>query len=189
MNATSHPVHPQRHSAVRRCLGSSLIEALCACSVAATVVGAGLGGMGELMQSQRLQAAASELETEIQLARSSALVRGQTVHLTVQSSALGTCKLIHTGIKGDCNCSGDVLPVCAADAEVVHRSWHDAATGVRYTSKDTSLAFSASRGTVTPTATLKLTDNAGRSLHQVVNVMGRTRTCRATDPLPGYKPC
>ena len=79
--------------------------------------------------------------------------------------------------------------MCVADEQVMHLNRHDATSGVRHLSIGTSLAFGAMRGTVTPTATLKLADARGRTLHQVVNVMGRTRTCLAQGTVAGYKPC
>jgi type IV fimbrial biogenesis protein FimT len=44
-------------------------------------------------------------------------------------------------------------------------------------------------GTVTPTATFKLESTEGVAVHQVVNVMGRTRSCVASGALPGFKTC
>jgi type IV fimbrial biogenesis protein FimT len=43
------------------------------------------------------------------------------------------------------------------------------------------------KGTVTPTASIQLRSAAGQ-LRQVVNVMGRVRTC-TPDGVPGYRAC
>lgn len=178
--------NPSRRQASR---GLSLIEALCACSVTVTALGLSVGGLHGLADDQRLRSAAAELETEIQLARSVARLGTETVRLAVQPMAGGSCKLVHTGDRDACQCNASGVPVCTGGAEVLHLNHHDASTGVRITTGDLSLAFSAARGTVTPTATVKLSDRNGRALHHVVNVMGRVRTCSPAGAVNGFKPC
>lgn len=180
-----------RHTAClrQRQRGLTAIELLMMVSITASALTASIDGMRKLTLSQRLQATAAELESELQLAKSTAILKGQTVRLAIQPLAQGSCVLIHTGPKDACTCGATGLAVCEGDAEVTHLQRHDAKTGVAYLTNNLSLAFSAYRGTVTPTATIKLADSSGRSLHQVVNVMGRIRTC-SPDPKPvGYKAC
>jgi type IV fimbrial biogenesis protein FimT len=42
---------------------------------------------------------------------------------------------------------------------------------------------------VTPTGTLRLSLRDGRGLNQVVNIMGRVRTCSRSGTVPGYPAC
>lgn len=175
-----------RRSLVR---GLTLIELLCALAVALTALSTAFGNLRGLVQGQRLQASASELETIVQLARSSAMLGSQTVRLAVEPTVGGSCVLIHTGVKGACGCDPQGQPVCAGAERILHSSKVDAGRGVSITSNPISLAFSGSRGTVTPTATLKLADGGGRALHQVVNVMGRVRTCSPAGSMSGYPVC
>ena len=189
MNQPHATLGSRQSRAGQRNIGLTAIEMLCSISVTFTALGATVPSMREFMLSQRLQAAAAELETEVQLARSLAMVRAQTVRLAIQPMDQGSCTMIHTGPKDACRCAAEGPAVCLDDAEVLHLSRHDSRSGVRHLSTNVSLAFSATRGTVTPTATLKLSDSTGRTLHQVVNVMGRTRTCSAQAALPGYKAC
>ena len=139
--------------------------------------------------SQRLQASASELETIVQLARSSAMLGSKTVRLSIQPTASGSCVLIHTGAKDACTCNAQGQPVCLGDERILHSSKVEADRGVRITSAAVSMAFSGNRGTVTPTATVKISDSNGHTLHQVVNVMGRVRTCSPAGSMSGYPPC
>jgi type IV fimbrial biogenesis protein FimT len=46
---------------------------------------------------------------------------------------------------------------------------------VRSASK--SLTFDPVKGTVTPTATLRVEARDGRAIHQIVNLLGRVRSC------------
>lgn len=172
-----------------RSRGLSMVELLCATSVALTAAGVSLDGMGDLIQAQRLRAAGAELESELQLARSMAIAGSQPVRLAIQQTAGGTCTLIHTGPKNACVCKAEGLPVCEADAAPLHMNRHESGRGVSHLSTKTSLAFSAELGTVTPTATLKLADAKGRALHLVVNVMGRIRSCSPGAKLSGQVAC
>jgi type IV fimbrial biogenesis protein FimT len=172
-----------------RSRGLSLVETLCACSIVATALGVSVAGMHDFIAVQRLKAAAAEVETEVQLARSSALVRSQPVRLAIQPLAGGSCLLVHTGPRDACVCGAEGLPACKADAEVLHLNRHDASSGVRFATNDVSIAFSAANAMVTPTATVRLVDRNGRALHQIVNVMGRTRTCTPSAGLPGFRRC
>ena len=52
-----------------------------------------------------------------------------------------------------------------------------------------SILFDAGKGTVTPTATFAITDRDGRSIRQIVNIMGRVRSCTTTRGLGGLRPC
>jgi type IV fimbrial biogenesis protein FimT len=60
--------------------------------------------------------------------------------------------------------------------------------GVQLRSNSGSILFDAVKGTVTPTATLRVTSSVG-ALHQVVNLMGRVRTCSPDGALAGYARC
>lgn len=183
------PTGPQGRWVCGRRRGLGTIEVLVVLCLAGLAAAAASNGIGSLIQGQRLQAAASELESEMQLAKSTALLRGEAVRLAIQPLTRGSCLIVHTGARDACHCRAAGDPVCTDGAQVAHLRRHDDDTGVAYQTSNLSLAFSASHGTVTPTATIRLTDALGRSLHQVVNLMGRIRTCSPDLKINGYKPC
>lgn len=189
MNPTRTGLQNGRTSLSKRHLGLTLVEMLCSLAITASTIGVSTSSMRDMMLSQRLQAAAAELESEVQLARSTAVSRSQVVRLAIQPLDQGSCTIIHTGPKNACQCTSDGPPICQAESMVLHFNPHDSRTGVKHLSTTVSLAFSPLAGTVTPTATLKLSDSKGRALHQVVNLMGRTRTCSPLSAIAGYKPC
>ena len=169
--------------------GLTLIEAMCTCAIAATLLGLSSGGMHDFVLAQRLKAVSGQLDASIQLARSNAVLHNQTLRLTIQPLAGGSCTLVHTGDANACQCGESGAATCQDGERVLHLERHDASTGVRHLSTGTSLAFSGLRGTVTPTATLKVADRRGRAIHQVVNVMGRTRACSPAGGVTGYPTC
>jgi type IV fimbrial biogenesis protein FimT len=98
-----------------------------------------------------------------------------------------SCYVVHTGAAGDCDCSAAGAPVCAPAVEVLRVVRYDSETPLRMQSNSASIAFDPLQGTVTPTATVRVTARNGEAIHQIVNIMGRVRSCSPT--LPGYKPC
>ena len=95
------PKHPAR----RPVRGLTLVELLAGLAVSAVALGAVLPDFGRLVQRQRLEGAAAQLETELQFARSEAIARGQSVRFSFAADAAGSCYVIHTGAKALCTCS------------------------------------------------------------------------------------
>jgi type IV fimbrial biogenesis protein FimT len=56
-------------------------------------------------------------------------------------------------------------------------------------SNSRSVLFDPQRGTTTPTVTVKLTSRNGQAIHQIVNVVGRVRSCSPAPGLSGYRAC
>ena len=174
----------------RRARGLSLIESMCCAAVTATLMGSALPTFDDLAQRLRLQSAGAELLADLQLARSTAMLRAEPVRLSWQAVAgAGVCYVVHTGNATQCGCGADLAPHCEAGVEVMRAVVLPAADAISLTAATKSVLFDARRGTVTPTATFKLNDRRGRALHLVVNIMGRVRSCSPGAQLPGVKAC
>lgn len=157
--------------------GATLVEAAVVVAIVAVLAAVATPSLQSLIQARRLDATATQLAADIQLARSQALARHEPVRLSLPAGA--GCWVIHTG---------GPAPGCTV-AEAIKSVQLAPADGVRLASNAGSLLFDPVLGTSTPTATLRLADPRGREVRHVVNVLGRTRSC-ATDPsLPAYRPC
>ena len=189
MEQPATPAQPPRLRRHRPAAGLTLVELLCTLAILGVLLGGALPMLNQLRATQALRATADLLETDLQYARSLALTGGQTVRLSVQELADGrACYLIHTGGAQACQCQGNGLARCDAGSQLLRLVDLDPASGIRLASASRSLQFDASKGTVTPTATLRLTDRDGRAIHQVVNIMGRVRSCSPSG-LGGLRPC
>ena len=178
-----------RHPTARAC-GLTLVELMCTLAIMAVLLGGALPALRELHASQVLQATAALLETDIQYARSEALAQGQSVRLSVQALPdSGSCYLVHTGAAQACRCQGGGQVQCAGDARLLRLVEQAPGSGISLAPLQRSILFDAGKGTVTPTATFAFTDRDGRSIHQIVNIMGRVRTCTTTRGLGGLRPC
>ena len=61
--------------------------------------------------------------------------------------------------------------------------------GIVLTANVRSIAFDPLRGTTTPAATVRVAARDGAAVHQVVNIMGRVRSCSPDRNIAGYRAC
>lgn len=162
--------------------GLTLIESAVTLALAALVVGMAVPGFATMQERERLRGVAAQLETDIMYARSLATARSDGVRLEFAGPR---CWLLHDGAPG-CSCDGPV-PICEGRRVLRYENLGDTHP-VQLLSNSGSLLFDPTRGTVTPTATVRLSLPSGPRLHLVVNLMGRVRRC-SPDGLPGEAPC
>ena len=177
------PDHPP---ARRSQAGLGLIELLAVIAVAAVLVGNSLPSLKSMVERQRLVAAAAQLETDLQLARGAAVAANRV--LQMDFPVAGRCYVLHDGAPGSCRCADDGQPVC----EPGTTAWRSASFAVdrplQLASNVRSMAFDPVQGTVTPTATLRLTAPVGQ-VRLVINIMGRIRSCSPDAAVPGFLAC
>jgi type IV fimbrial biogenesis protein FimT len=177
-----------RPGAAGRQHGCSMIEALCGLAIMLVLLANAWPMLQDLVSRQSLLAQASSLETDLALARAQAYVQQQNLRFSVHQPADGgSCYIIHSGAAGACRCHSQGQPICDAGAQVVRVA--ALSQGVRLAPLSRPLTFDAMMGTVTPTATLRLSDPDGRTVHQVINLTGRVRTCTPNPAWGGMRRC
>lgn len=172
--------------------GLTLVEAAVVLAVVAVSVGTVAPRFDRFIEKQRLDGAASQLVTDMQFARSEAVMRNTALRVSVQKEAWGGCYVIHTGDAGACRCEGSGPAVCSGEAQEIRTVRLDAADGIAFSANVSSILFDPLHGTSTPSGTFKLVAASGRAVHGVVNVMGRVRTCSPKGLLsevPGHAVC
>jgi len=167
--------------------GVTMIEGLICVTVLLLAVSAALPSFGSAREHRRVEGAAAQLETDLQLTRSVAVAQNRTVRFEIGRDELGTCYVVHDGSAGDCTCSAQGA-VCKAGV-LAHRHQHYGAdAGVTVQANVGSMVFDPLKGTVTPTATLRV-EGPNVAVRQIVNIMGRIRSCSPEGAIPGYKTC
>ena len=78
---------------------------------------------------------------------------------------------------------------CATGAQALRVADTSRRSGISLAALPRPLTFDAGIGTVTPTATLRLTDTEGRAVHQIINLTGRVRTCTPNPTWGGLRRC
>ncbi len=170
--------------------GVSLVEAMIVLCVIALVAGISAPSFESVRQRAELSGVAGQIETDVHFARSEAVARNRTLHLTLKEAADGTsCYVVHEGPAPDCSC-GQLERAACAGAEGVVRAMVLAGAGrIRVRSNVQTLHFDPLKGTVTPAATLRAEARDGLALHQVVSLVGRVRTCSPQARMAGVPAC
>jgi len=169
--------------------GVSVIESLCTVAVVAAVSSLAMPSFEGLRTQRALDGIAAQLKTDIHLARSEAVSRNQPIRLTFGTQTQGSCYMLHTGERSACRCSITELARCDGDAQLLRSVSVDANQPVQIRSAVASILFDPVKGTATPTATLRVVATDGRAVHQVVNLLGRVRSCALGGKIAGYKAC
>jgi len=172
-------------------LGISLVETMTVLAVVSVAVGSALPGLGSMRQKAELAGAAAQVETDIHFARGQAVALNRTVQLTLREANGTTCYIIHTGRSANCTCSGQEPNAAACDvgAELLRAVSFGVQGSVQVRSASKSLTFDPVRGTVTPTATLRVEAREGIAIHEVVNLLGRVRSCSPQGRVAGERAC
>jgi type IV fimbrial biogenesis protein FimT len=196
MLASSHtgrraPTAEQRvpHNRPARRRGASLLEGLLVAALAFTLAAAATAHFAQWRQTLRVEQVAAAFETDVQLARSLAQAHRDTVRLSIEPAPDGACWLLHSGPRGSCRCEAAGQARCEGAAQVFRVAHWPDTHGLQVHSNARHLSFDGISGTVTPAATVRFVGEQGRSLHQVVSIMGRVRSCSPSAPWAGYKAC
>ena len=166
--------------------GFTLVEVAIVSCIAAVLTMLAWPAIASLIDSRRLEALASALGGDLQFARSEAIARNEPVRFSVQpDGAGGSCWLVHTGTASDCSCTSG----CATGAVLLKKGLLPAADRVTLHAPAASLHFDPQLGTCTPAGTFELLADSGNAVHQIVNVMGRVRTCSPQKRAAGHAAC
>lgn len=171
--------------------GVSLIETMSVLCVVSVAIGTAIPSLESLRQKAELAGAAAQVETDVQFARSQAVALNRTVQLTLREANGATCYIVHTGPAASCSCNGQEpsASTCGNGSELL-RAVSFASQGiVQVRSASKSVTFDPVRGTVTPTATLRIETRDGRAIHQIVNLLGRVRSCSPQGGATGERAC
>jgi type IV fimbrial biogenesis protein FimT len=167
--------------------GFTLTEALICISTMLVTLTTVLPGFGSALERKRVEGIAAQLETDLQMTRSLAVAQNRTVRFELGQEGDSTCYVVHTGAAGDCRCTVQGA-VCEGGSVALHQAYIAADTGVALRANVRSMVFDPTRGTVSPTATLRV-EGPKASVRQIINIMGRVRSCSPDGAMPGYKAC
>lgn len=169
--------------------GLSLVEMSATLSVVAILAGAAVPSLQDSNKKRVLHGTAGQLASDLQFARSEAIARNEGVRVSFHSMAGAGCMLIHTGAATDCSCSDEGVAQCTGSAVLIKSSYFAASSGVAVTANVASMRFDSTLGTVSPAGTVKIASASGPSVHHVVSMLGRLRSCSPDGSATGYKAC
>jgi len=182
----------RRQPARRRAqAGITLVETTVVTSVLAILTGLAVPSFDSSMQRRHLEGAAAQLETDIHYARSLAVARNAPLRISFEAGDGGSCYVIHTGAPSQCSCAADgtAMSMCQGDAVAERAVRFEPGGSVSLRSNSRSVLFDPTKGTSSPTATVRLQARNGTAIHQVMNIMRRVRSCCPAPALNGYRRC
>lgn len=165
-----------------RMRGLTLLELLVAITILALLLGIALPAMQDLIERNRLKAAAQALAEDLQWARSEAIKRNRVLGFSIDTEHW--CYGVTDQVAGcDCRLTPDSDGACRLK-RVLGASF--AGTGI--TSTLTLTRFEPRRATAI-NGSLTLTSPSGASIRVVLSRLGRVRFCTPNNDLPGYASC
>jgi type IV fimbrial biogenesis protein FimT len=172
--------------------GFTLVEVCVTLAVAAVITTGAAPSMQQVFEARRLEGTASQLASDLQFVRVSAVARNQRLRFSLYSlptDAAGSCYVIHTGAADACRCGNSGPAVCDNGASEIRTVRLPATERVLVKANVSSIVFDPVHGTSSPAGTVRVIGSNGRELRHVVNVMGRVRTCSPQAGVAGYRAC
>lgn len=168
--------------------GLTLVEMAATLAVLAVTASTAAPGLRHLMDTRRLNGFATTLAADLQLARNEAIARNEPVRISLHAAQ--QCYVVHTGAAAQCDCAAEGAALCSAGATQIRTvRWDTAGDALALQANSSSMLFDPLHGTASPTGTWRVVAADGRAIHQVVNVMGRVRSCAGAGTIPGLRPC
>lgn len=171
--------------------GVTLVELMVVTAIAAVLVVAAVPSFSDMLARKRVEGVVSQLNTDLQFARSDAAQRNSNVRMTFGSN----CYVIHTvgSIGTSCTQSTVSIGTGALQIKLVQM---DAASTVSLSTSNalTYLMFDSVRGMAawdgTDIEQATITGSAGsRQLRATVKAMGRSNICSPNSSISGYPAC
>ena len=177
-----------RRNSPRLGRGATLVESAITLCIVAVIVSATAPSFKQARERRLLEGIAAQVATDVQFARSLAVARAESVRISFSVASGASCYVVHTGKASACRCAADGAPICTGTAQPLHTVRLEADLPVQVASNSSSIVFDSDKGTVTPTATVKVQGKEA-AIHKIVNIMGRVRTCSPAAGMAGYPVC
>lgn len=169
--------------------GLSLIEVCFTLAIIGIVLASSIPAIKDWVISYRTQAVAQSMMTDIQQARSEAVMRVDAVQVRFSRHADGTCYVMHTGDSGACRCSDAGQAVCTATGRVLRLNWIPSEQRVTIRANVSNLSFQSRQGMVTSTGSIDIAAADGRTIRHVVSIAGRVRSCSPDGAFKAFQRC
>lgn len=171
--------------------GITLIETMVVATLLSTLAATALPAFKELMINRRLEGKAREYVTHMNWARSLAVSSNQAVNLRISEAESASCYVVFHGPINDCSCdaNGTACANPGNEALLVILIAHSEGVRVRARTASAITRIDPTQGTLSPTLTAIFTADNGKAIHNISNILGRTRSCTPGEASFGFNIC
>ena len=170
--------------------GFTLIETIVLIALLAILTAIAVPSFKDMMINHRLEGKAREYVTHFNWARSLAVSSNEAVNLHIATGEGASCYVVFQGPINDCSCNanGAVCTTAGNDLLVIVLPHTD---GVRVSAQTgtATIRINPRQGTISPTLTTIFTADNGKAIHNISNILGRTRSCTPTEASFGFRIC
>lgn len=170
--------------------GFTLIETMVVIALLAILTAIAVPSFKDMMINRRLESKAREYVTHMNWARSLAVSNNEAVNLHIATVESASCYVVFQGPVNNCSCNanGAVCTTPGNDLLVIVLPHSD---GVRVSARTESatIRINPKQGTISPTLTAIFTADNGKVIHNISNILGRTRSCTPTEASFGFQIC
>lgn len=175
--------------------GFTLLELMATIAVLAIVLSLAAPSMRTAIEKRRTTAAAEEVYSQLQLARSEAIARSQPVFMNLAGGATWAI-----GVSNDATCDpSDNVPACVLpdvtnNNPITHRFTSNDHPGMNIATTSNQITFRSQRGVATAaTIDITSTGDIGYVMRVVVGPLGQVSMCSSNADVSkyvsGYRPC
>jgi len=173
--------------------GFTVIELMIVVAVAAILVTVAAPSFRSLFDRQRVRSAASNLNVDIQYARSESVRRNEPITVNFSATSTPWCYGITGGSSAcDCNTAGSCSVKTVRGEEYTNITMTLAGgSGFTVNPRQGQILAIAGGGSgpATTAITFTSTTTTGAQLQSRLNALGRVSPCAPGGTLPGYVPC
>lgn len=158
--------------------GVTLVETMVTIAILAILLSVALPSLTDVIINSRLEGKAREYVNHMNWARSLAVSNNETFNLRISSDEAASCYMVFRGPLNECNCNSSGA-TCSTPANALLTMVLPYREGVRVSPRtnSSSTQISPAQGTISPTLTAVFTGDNGKVIHNVSNILGRTRSC------------
>jgi type IV fimbrial biogenesis protein FimT len=182
---------PSVGACVRRNAGHTLVEICLTLAVSAALLSMSAIAVEGLIADRVVEGAAAEFAQDIQYARAQAVASNRNITIGFRSTgaAEDACYSLYTGVNGACVCQPSGESICTEDSSAIKTVVIPRVHGVTMVANVPRMLIENGRGLVTPAGFVSISAREDRALKQIVNIVGRVRTCASGAPFAGYPSC
>ena len=161
--------------------GLTLVEALTTLAILAVLAAVAVPSFVQMLDRQRVHAAAETLKADLQFLRTESQRRRETLYLTPTTGTAGSCYVLHP-VKGACRCSADGTATCESGVEPLKVVAFPPDRNAQLTEVDPGAGVSVERHRGLFNNLAKLTITAGSTASKIVVSQFRSRSCTVGSP-------